>query len=84
MLGVGRLVAKKGFDVLVEACAELRRHEVPFEALIVGQDDKHAHVIHERIAALQLGDRVALPGPMGQAQLLVESGWARPLQAGTA
>ena len=72
VLGVGRLVAKKGFDILVEACAELRRRDVPFEALIVGQDDKHAHVIHERIAALQLADRVALPGPMGQAELLDE------------
>jgi glycosyltransferase involved in cell wall biosynthesis len=72
VLGVGRLVAKKGFDVLVEACAELRRRDVPFEALIVGQDDKHGDVVRERIAALELGDRVALPGPMGQAELLGE------------
>ena len=72
VLGVGRLVAKKGFDVLVEACAELRRRGVPFEALIVGQDDKHGAAVRERIAALGLGDRIALPGPMGQAQLFAE------------
>jgi glycosyltransferase involved in cell wall biosynthesis len=72
VLGVGRLVAKKGFDVMVEACAELRRRDVPFEALIVGQDDKHGAVVRERIAALDLDDRVALPGPMGQADLLRE------------
>jgi glycosyltransferase involved in cell wall biosynthesis len=72
VLGVGRLVAKKGFDVMVEACAELRRRDVPFEALIVGQDDKHGDIVRERIAALGLGDRVALPGPMGQAELLGE------------
>ncbi len=72
VLGVGRLVAKKGFDVFVEACAELRRREVPFEALIVGQDDKHGAVVRERIAALDLSDRIALPGPMGQAELLSE------------
>jgi glycosyltransferase involved in cell wall biosynthesis len=72
VLGVGRLVAKKGFDVLVEACAELRRRDVPFEALIVGQDDKHGDVVRERIEALGLRDRVALPGPMGQAELLHE------------
>ncbi len=36
LLGVGRLVAKKGFDVLVEACGELDRRGVPFEAVIVG------------------------------------------------
>jgi glycosyltransferase involved in cell wall biosynthesis len=72
VLGVGRLVAKKGFDVLVEACGELQRRDVPFEALIVGQDDKHGAVVRERIEALGLGERVALPGPMGQADLLRE------------
>ena len=72
VLGVGRLVAKKGFDVMVEACAELRRRDVAFEALIVGQDDKHGAAVRERIAALGLGDRVALPGPMGQEELLGE------------
>ncbi|HWM12790.1 MAG TPA: glycosyltransferase, partial [Solirubrobacteraceae bacterium] len=72
VLGVGRLVAKKGFDVMVEACAELRRRDVPFEALIVGQDDKHGSVVRGRIEALGLGDRVAIPGPMGQADLLRE------------
>ena len=72
VLGVGRLVAKKGFDVMVEACAELRRRDVAFEALIVGQDDKHGAAVRERIAALGLGDRVALPGPMGQEDLLGE------------
>jgi glycosyltransferase involved in cell wall biosynthesis len=72
VLGVGRLVAKKGFDVFVDACAELRRRDVPFEALIVGQDDKHGDVVRERIAAHDLGDRVALPGPMSQDELLRE------------
>ena len=72
MLGVGRLVAKKGFDVFVDACAELRRRDVPFEALIVGQDDKHGDVVRERIAAQDLGDRIELPGAMGQEELLRE------------
>ena len=72
VLGVGRLVAKKGFDVMVDACGELRRRGVPFEALIVGQDDKHAGAVRERIEALGLGDAVALAGPMGQAELLRE------------
>jgi glycosyltransferase involved in cell wall biosynthesis len=72
VLGVGRLVAKKGFDVLVEACGELQRRDVPFEALIVGQDDKHGDVVRERIAALGLEERVALPGAMGPADLLSE------------
>ena len=72
MLGVGRLVAKKGFDVFVDACAELRRRDVPFEALIVGQDDKHGDVVRERIAAQDLGDKIELPGAMGQEELLRE------------
>ena len=76
MLGVGRLVAKKGFDVLVEACAVLARRQVPFEAVIVGQDDKHGEEVRRRIAARELQGRVSLPGPMGQAELLDEYGRA--------
>jgi glycosyltransferase involved in cell wall biosynthesis len=72
VLGVGRLVAKKGFDVLVEACAVLSRRGVPFEARIVGQDDKHGGEVRRRIASLGLEDRVVLPGPVGQAELLAE------------
>ncbi len=70
ILGVGRLVAKKGFDLLVEACGVLRSRGVPFEAVIVGQDDKHGDEIRRRIAALGLGDRIRLPGPMGPTDLL--------------
>jgi glycosyltransferase involved in cell wall biosynthesis len=76
VLGVGRLVAKKGFDVLVEACAVLARRQVPFEALIVGQDDKHGEEVRRRIAARELQGRVSLPGPMGQTELLGEYGCA--------
>jgi glycosyltransferase involved in cell wall biosynthesis len=72
VLGVGRLVAKKGFDVLVEACAVLNRRGVPFDARIIGQDDKQGAEIRRRIAALGLEDKVLLPGPMGQADLLSE------------
>jgi glycosyltransferase involved in cell wall biosynthesis len=72
VLGVGRLVAKKGFDLLVEACAVLERRGVPFEALIVGQDDKHGDEVRRAIARFDLDERVRLPGPMGQADLLRE------------
>ncbi len=72
VLAVGRLVAKKGFDVLVEACARLGERGVDFDALIVGQDDKHGDEVRRRIAALGLEERVRLPGPMGQAELSEE------------
>ncbi len=72
VLGVGRLVAKKGFDVLVDACAVLDRRGVPFEALIVGQDDKHGDAVRWRIAERGLEDKVRLPGAMGPNELLAQ------------
>jgi glycosyltransferase involved in cell wall biosynthesis len=36
LLSVGRLVEFKGFDVLIEACAELRRRNMPITCEIVG------------------------------------------------
>jgi glycosyltransferase involved in cell wall biosynthesis len=69
IIGVGRLVEKKGFDVLVEACGELRARGVPFEARIIGQDDKHGAVVRERIATLDLAEEVHLDGPTDQAGL---------------
>src|SRR5262249_13186958 len=41
LLGVGRLVPKKGFDTLVEACALLRERGVDLEAVIVGESGEH-------------------------------------------
>jgi glycosyltransferase involved in cell wall biosynthesis len=70
VLGVGRLVAKKGFDVLVDACAVLRERGIPFDALIVGQDDKDGEHLRRLIAELDLP--VALPGALSPAQLLDE------------
>jgi glycosyltransferase involved in cell wall biosynthesis len=72
VLGVGRLVAKKGFDVLVDACAVLDRRGVPFDALIVGQDDNHGDHIRERIAQRGLTHRIGLPGAMTPSELLAE------------
>lgn len=72
LLGVGRLVEKKGFDVLVEACKILDRRGVPFEAAIVGQDGDHGALLRERIHRLGLDGRVTLPGAAGQEQLYEE------------
>jgi glycosyltransferase involved in cell wall biosynthesis len=72
VIGVGRLVAKKGFDTLVDACGVLQRRGVPFEAAIIGQDDKHGDEIRRRIRGQGLDGVVRLPGPVGQAELLDE------------
>jgi glycosyltransferase involved in cell wall biosynthesis len=71
-LGVGRLVEKKGFDVMVEACGILRSRDVAFEAVIVGEHGGHEEEIRRRIAALNLGDSVRLAGPMEQTRLFEE------------
>jgi glycosyltransferase involved in cell wall biosynthesis len=70
VLAVGRFVAKKGFDVLIDACAVLRDRGVPFEAVIVGQEDKHSATVREHVVRHGLGRDVRLPGPMGQDALL--------------
>jgi len=72
VLGVGRLVRKKGFDVLVDACAELDRRGVPVEAAIVGPDGDHAGELRRRIRVLGLEDRVTLAGRMDQVSLCEE------------
>jgi glycosyltransferase involved in cell wall biosynthesis len=70
ILGVGRLVAKKGFDTLVDACAVLRDRGVAFDALIIGQDDKDGDALRRRIQELDVP--VQLPGAVGPEALLEE------------
>jgi glycosyltransferase involved in cell wall biosynthesis len=72
LLGVGRLVEKKGFDVFVDACALLADRGIAFEAAIVGEEGDHAAVVRRRIADRGLADRIVLGGPKTQAELLDE------------
>jgi glycosyltransferase involved in cell wall biosynthesis len=71
-LGVGRLVPKKGFDVLVEACAILRRRGFNFETTIVGEHGEHETELHNKIEAHGLQDHVRFTGPMEQTRLYAE------------
>jgi glycosyltransferase involved in cell wall biosynthesis len=72
MLGVGRLVEKKGFDTLVDACAALRREGVPFEATIAGPDGPHGDAVRGLIEAHGLSGQIRLTGPMSQEELFGE------------
>ena len=72
LLGVGRLVHKKGFDTLVAACGILAARGVPFSATIVGPDDEAGPGLRAKIAELGLGDRVQILGQMSQAELFDE------------
>lgn len=72
VLAVGRLVSKKGFDTLIEACAILKRAGVSFETRIIGESGEHEPELRDRIARHKLEAHVHLPGPGTQAQLFRE------------
>lgn len=72
ILGVGRRVAKKGFDTLVEACGLLHRRALSFSGVIAGEDGEHGALVRQRIANLGLNDYFRFTGPLGQDQLYQE------------
>lgn len=72
VLAVGRLVPKKGFDTLIEACAILKRAGVSFETLIAGESGEQEIELRNRIAHHGLDTHIHLAGPCTQAQLLRE------------
>ena len=69
VLAVGRLVEKKGFDVLIRACEVLRVDGVRFRCLIVGKGEL-ADDLQTLISALDLEQHVELAGPLSQEALL--------------
>ncbi|MFO1219225.1 MAG: glycosyltransferase [Burkholderiaceae bacterium] len=66
VLAVGRFVEKKGFDQLVEACAQLRDAGVPFRCLIVGERGSAYEPIRAQIRERGLAAHVQLHGPLTQ------------------
>lgn len=69
ILAVGRLVEKKGFDVLVRACALLRDQGVAFHCDIAGKGPQEA-ALRALIGELGLADRVQLAGPKPQDEIV--------------
>ena len=65
ILGVGRLVEKKGFDFLLQACAVLRDRGVHYRCEIVGGGVLES-ALQAQIADLGLQDLVLMSGPMSQ------------------
>ena len=72
IVGVGRQVPKKGFDVLVDACAELSGWGVPIDATIIGEPGDATPALVARIARRGLERHVRIAGAMSQAALLGE------------
>lgn len=68
VFGVGRVVAKKGFDLLLEAFADLAA-EHPDVGLVIGGDGQARPALVEQAAALGLSDRVVFPGTLSRAEV---------------
>ena len=69
ILSVGRMVEKKGFTYLIEACHQLKEQGYDFACRIVGGEDKHTSVIQALIQQLQLSDCVTLQHAVTQEEL---------------
>jgi glycosyltransferase involved in cell wall biosynthesis len=61
LLGVGRLVPVKGFDVLLAACGRLREQGLPFRLYLVG-DGPCRGALEQQARALGLADAVLFAG----------------------
>jgi glycosyltransferase involved in cell wall biosynthesis len=76
IISVGRQVPKKGFDLLVAACAELARRGITVDATIIGERGDHTDALAATIGRLGLEQRVLLRGPMSQSDLFEALGTA--------
>jgi colanic acid/amylovoran biosynthesis glycosyltransferase len=68
ILSIGRLINKKGFDVLIDACASLRNSGQEFQCEIIGDGPLSAD-LQARIDRNGLGKQVLLAGPRAQAEV---------------
>lgn len=71
IVGVGRLVEKKGFDVLIEAAALLDKARVDFTCDIIGTGEMEG-TLKAMIQNLNLSHRVRLLGALPQAEVIRE------------
>jgi glycosyltransferase involved in cell wall biosynthesis len=69
ILAVGRLVEKKGFPDLLQACAMLKARGKEFRCRIIGEGPDRKSLL-DQIKALDVKDVVELPGAMSQEELI--------------
>ena len=69
IVSVGRLVAFKGFDDLIDACSELARRRIEFVCDIIG-DGPQRETLQAKIEQLDLSSRVNLLGSLSQGAVL--------------
>ncbi len=73
IVGVGRLVPKKGFDDLLTACAVMKKRNVEFHCVIAGDGDEQA-ALTKQCDELGLSEMVSFPGAVtsDEAQSLIQ------------
>lgn len=69
IIGVGRLIEKKGFADLIDACAILAQRGCPFTCAIIG-DGAEASLLQARINRHGLTSPVSLLGPRPQGEVM--------------
>ena len=76
IVGVGRLVEKKGFSYLLEACRLLLDRGIDFRCRIVGTGD-HKQRLLNQIDKLELGETVSLVGARSHEGVMEQLGRCR-------
>ena len=69
IISIGRLIEKKGFGDLIEACRLLRARGIDFRCEIIGEGPLEK-VLREQISAAGLTDVVLLTGPLAQSEVI--------------
>ncbi len=69
IISVGRLIEKKGFQDLIEACRILREHRIEFRCEIIGEGPLEP-ALREQIASAGLTNSVTLAGPLPQSGVI--------------
>jgi len=69
IVSVGRLIPKKGFDDLLDACALLKQRGIPFRCAIVGEGPDEPALLQQR-RALDLDAEVEFVGALSQDEVL--------------
>ena len=68
IVGIGRLVEKKGFADLIEACRILADLGTPFRCQIIGKGDQE-NALRAQIERLSIGEYVEMSGPLPQKEV---------------
>jgi colanic acid/amylovoran biosynthesis glycosyltransferase len=71
IVGIGRLIEKKGFSDLIEACRLLRARGRAFECRIIGEGPLE-EALRTQIAGADLGTFVRLMGPQTQTEIATQ------------